>query len=115
MSKLDPMALRKHMWQTIDLDLMERFNNVTTKDKELFEDQTNEEDTINEKREKTNIRMLAYVREAKKIMPMNEIINNIPNFVAFNTMTLIYDESICTKLMVNFQLYHKTVSYLGTE
>lgn len=85
------------------------------KDKQFFEPLTSEELTREQEREIVNIRLLRILKEAKKVGPLNEIFNDFPLFMAFVTQAFIYNDAITTKFSVNFQLYHKTIVFLGTD
>lgn len=66
-------------------------------------------------RNKVNTRLLKYLAEAKKILPLKEVFNDTTLFSAFISAVYLYDEAISTKFVVNLQLYYKTIVNLGSE
>ena len=99
----------------INLELVEKYFNIFRENKHLYQQDTFEEDPRGLKRTKVNRRLLKYIGEARKIMPLREVFNDTALFTALITAPYLYDESISTKLVVNLQLYYKTIINLGTE
>ncbi len=76
---------------------------------------TFEEDDRELTRAKANRRLLKYLSEARKILPLREVFNDTSKFISFIGPVYCFDESVSTKLVVNLQLYYKTIVNLGTE
>jgi hypothetical protein len=55
------------------------------------------------------------MQEMDKIVPLKEIMNDMKIWGAVITYPHIFDMSISTKFVVNFQLYHKSIANLGTD
>jgi acyl-CoA oxidase len=66
-------------------------------------------------RDKVNQRLLKYLAEARKILPLKEVFNDTCLFSSFIQPIYLYDEAISTKIVVNLQLYYKTIVNLGSE
>lgn len=62
-----------------------------------------------------NRRLHKILQETRKVLPLEELFNDTEKFMAFIGPAFIYDEAVSTKLVVNFQLYYKTIEILGTE
>ena len=52
---------------------------------------------------------------ARRILPLREVFNDTSKFMSFVSPVYLFDEAISTKLVVNLQLYYKTIVNLGTE
>jgi len=63
-------------------DLARKFGDILT-NRRLFEHETNEEDSRPVKRIKANQRILAILKEAKKIVPFNELFSDLMMFMSF--------------------------------
>jgi acyl-CoA oxidase len=48
-------------------------------------------------------------------LPLKEVFNDTTRFISFISPIFLFDESISTKLVVNLQLYYKSIVNLGTE
>ena len=59
--------------------------------------------------------MFKLIKEANKVMPITEPLNDIFLWTALCTPAFQYTPEIATKLTVNFALYHKSIVNLGTE
>ena len=115
MSSLDPKFLMRHISREINLDLYEKYESIYRENRHHFEHDTFEEDARDVKRGKVNRRLLKFLSEARKIMPLKDVFNDTSLFFAFCSPCYLYDESLATKIVVNLQLYYKTIINLGTE
>ena len=61
------------------------------------------------------MRIIKCMKEMDKIAPLKEIMNDMRVWGAVVTYPHIFDMSISTKFVVNFQLYHKSIANLGTD
>lgn len=114
MSKIQIDLLKREYNSEVDFEYMDQIDNIF-KDKAFFEPATYEEDERTVAREKVNTRILRFIKEAKKIRPISDPINDINLWVAFMTTPFLYNDVLSTKLGVNLQLYHKSIVNLGTE
>jgi hypothetical protein len=96
------------------MDLMAKYDNIL-RNKQIFEPTSAEEDSREVNRQKTNTKLLHFLRESKKILPLNESFNDIYKWCAMTTGLFCYNPSITTKMSVNLQLYHKSIVNLGTD
>lgn len=53
--------------------------------------------------------------EIKKVVSMRDLLTDVSMFISVLLPLTLYDDSISTKLVVNFQLYYMTITNLGTE
>jgi hypothetical protein len=60
-------------------------------------------------------RTLEALKEAKKIVPANELFSDLTKFIHFIGPIFSYNENMSTKIVVSMQLYYKTIESLGTE
>ena len=115
MSKVDAKHLYTSCVYEVNTDLTLQFEQIIRDNKFLFQQETFEEDSREGKRTKVNKRLLKYLEAAKKILPLNEVFNDTSKFMSFVSPCYLFDEAISTKLVVNLQLYYKTIVNLGTE
>ena len=60
------------------------------------------------------MRIKQILKEAKEIVPLNELFDNMMKFMSVLSPIYCYDETIAVKFVVNLQLYYKTIVNLGT-
>jgi acyl-CoA oxidase len=99
----------------INIELVKKYERIFSDNKQFFIQETYEEDERHEKRIKVNQRLLKFIQEAKKILPLKEVFNDTALFFAFIMPIYNYNTAISTKFVVNLQLYYKTIINLGTE
>jgi len=115
MSAVDAKLLYAASMYEGNHDLTLKYEHIIRANKFLFEQETFAEDSREAKRVKVNRRLLRYLQEARKILPLKEVFNDTPKFMSFVSPCYLFDEAISTKLVVNLQLYYKTIVNLGTE
>ncbi|CDW72715.1 peroxisomal acyl-coenzyme a oxidase 3 [Stylonychia lemnae] len=115
LSTLDGKLVNRFIQREINLELYAKYENIIKDNKHIFQQETFEEDPRENKRANVNRRLIKYLSEARKILPLREVFNDTSLFIAFIFPVYLYDESLSTKLVVNLQLYYKTIINLGTE
>lgn len=115
MSNLEPKFLVQYLNPEVNAELAKKYEKMFQDNKHFFLPETYEEDERHEKRIKVNQRLLKIIAEAKKILPLREVFNDAALFFAFINTFYMYNPSISTKLVVNLQLYYKTIVNLGSE
>lgn len=101
MSNLDAMYLHQYVNYEINTELTLKYENIMRENKHVFEHETFEEDDRDTKRTKVNRKLLKYIEEARKILPMKEVLNDTAKTFSFIAPLYIFDESMATKFTVN--------------
>ena len=84
MSNLQPEQMFKHMTAYYNHDLIKKGEDIF-RDKQFFQPYTYEEDDRPVKREKLNTRLLTFLKEARKIVSLNEVFNDISLWMSLLT------------------------------
>lgn len=63
----------------------------------------------------TNKRLIRILKEASKVLPLEEIFTDINHFSCLGYTIYQYNENISTKFVVGMSLYYKTLDNLGTS
>ena len=101
MSSLQSELLKVHLNSQLDLKFQEKVENIF-RDKRFFEPMSYEEEDRVTQREKINTKLLRFLKEINKIMPLNEVFNDLNLYCAMCLPTIIYNDNITTKISVNF-------------
>ena len=84
-------------------------------DQQVFEKETEEDDTREREMVKVNQKLFKVIKEAKEIVPLNVLFSDMSKFLSFITSACCYSENISTKFTVSLQLYYKSIENLGTD
>ncbi|CDW85834.1 peroxisomal acyl-coenzyme a oxidase 3 [Stylonychia lemnae] len=114
MSNIDIDFVQKLSMREYNFDLIAKLNKIIS-DKSIFEDQINEEDDRETTRAKLNQRMMIFLAEMRKIIPMKELLNDLSLIISSVYVISPYNDSFGTKMIVNLQLYYLTIQNLGTD
>lgn len=101
MSSLQSEFIKQQLNHQVDLKLQEKFENIF-KDRRHFEPYTYEEMDRKQQRESVNVKVLRYLKESSKFVPLSEAFNDIGTWCAMCEPAIIYNDSITTKMSVNF-------------
>jgi acyl-CoA oxidase len=114
LSAIDVQSIRKTIFFETNLELFEKGSTIL-RDKHAFEQETYQEESREDKIKRVNKQLFRYMTDFKKIMPISDVFNNTPNFLGFIGPLYLFNEALSTKVVVNNQLYYKTISNLGTK